>query len=107
MDGYMGDNVLAERLKKLRSQRGLFQKEVADKLGIKPNTLSGYENGTRNPDTTILRDIANLYDVTVDYLLGRSDRPKLTAEQSRTLNKEEEEILKLLDQFPEEEQQEL
>ncbi len=59
-----------ERLTKLRESKGYMQKDVADKLGIAPNTLSGYERNLRNPDSEILLKLASFYNVTVDYLLG-------------------------------------
>ncbi|MGP4041934.1 helix-turn-helix domain-containing protein [Gracilibacillus sp. D59] len=66
---------MSTRLKKLRENKDLLQKQVADKLGIKANTLSGYENGTRSPDPKLLRELAEFYNVTTDYLLGRTDDP--------------------------------
>ncbi|MRI65109.1 helix-turn-helix domain-containing protein [Gracilibacillus thailandensis] len=92
---YMDKIKLSERLKQLRNSKGLFQKEVADKLGIKQNTLSGYENGTRSPDNELLKDIADFYNVTLDYLLGRSDDPTLTEKE----NKDFLEIKKLIDKM--------
>lgn len=67
----MDDGILAKRLKELREERGYLQKFVADRLGIKSNTLSGYENGTRMPDPAMLSKLADLYNVSTDYLLGR------------------------------------
>lgn len=61
---------LSNRLKRLREKSGLAQKFVAAKLDIKPNTLSGYESGRREPDTTTLKALADFYDVSTDYLLG-------------------------------------
>lgn len=78
----MNNDVLGRRLKNLREQHGYLQKFVADKIGVKSNTLSGYENGTRSPDPDMLVDLANLYDVTTDYLLGKSDQPHLTEDES-------------------------
>lgn len=66
----MNSNVLSKRLKELREKNGYLQKFVADKLKIRSNTLSGYENGTRSPDPEMLVQLANLYKVTTDYLLG-------------------------------------
>lgn len=66
----MNSSKLANRLKSLREKHGYLQKFVADKLGIRSNTLSGYENGTRSPDPEMLVELANLYNVTTDYLLG-------------------------------------
>jgi len=61
---------IGERLVKLREERGYLQRDVADKIGIAPNTLSGYERNLRNPDSETLVKLANFYGVTVDYLLG-------------------------------------
>lgn len=69
---------LPNRLKRLREEKGYLQKEVADKLGIRSNTLSGYENGTRSPDPEMLVRIAKLYNVSTDYLLGYSDDENVT-----------------------------
>lgn len=69
----MENERLSKRIKSLRENKGWYQKDVADKLNVKSNTLSGYENGTRSPDPDMLMMIADLYGVTVDYLLGRDN----------------------------------
>ena len=69
----MSEDILSKRLRTLREEHGYLQKFVADKLDIKSNTLSGYENGTRSPDPLMLSRLADLYNVSLDYLLGRSD----------------------------------
>src|SRR5699024_11912434 len=78
----MENAILARRLKNLRDKNGYKQSFVADKLGIRSNTLSGYENGTRSPDPEMLISLAEFYNVTTDYLLGRSNDPKLTEEEA-------------------------
>ncbi|UUI41140.1 helix-turn-helix domain-containing protein [Oceanobacillus oncorhynchi] len=76
----MNESILPKRLRELREKNGYLQKYVADKIGVRSNTLSGYENGTRNPDPDIIRDLADLYNVTTDYLLGRTDTPNYEQE---------------------------
>ncbi len=66
---------LGFRLKKAREQKNLNQIEVAKKLGISNGTLSGYERDYRDPDTETLFKLADIYDVSVDYLLGRTNNP--------------------------------
>lgn len=78
----MKDKILPKRLRELRDKNGYKQNHVADKLGIRSNTLSGYENGKRSPDPDMLVKLAELYNVTTDYLTGRSDQPHLTKEDS-------------------------
>lgn len=64
---------IGERLTKLREDKGYMQRDVAAKLGIAPNTLSGYERDLRNPDSAILVKLADFYSVTTDYLLGKKE----------------------------------
>lgn len=72
---------LSKRLKNLRESKGYLQKYVADKIGVKSNTLSGYENGTRAPDPEMIVKLAEFYGVTTDYLLGNSDDPNKTEDE--------------------------
>lgn len=67
------DNVLGNRLKRAREKKGYSQRDVAKWLGITSSSLSNYERGDRDPDTTILVRLADLYEVTTDYLLGRDN----------------------------------
>ncbi|WP_028982763.1 helix-turn-helix domain-containing protein [Sporolactobacillus terrae] len=58
-----------ERLKSSREKTGLKQIDAARKVGIKNNTLSGYESGDRQPDYETLMKLADLYEVSIEYLL--------------------------------------
>jgi len=74
---------LGSRLKKSRENSRLTQVEVAKKLGISNGTLSGYERDYRDPDTEILRKLAELYHVDIDWLLtGREVNKTLLKEPS-------------------------
>lgn len=69
--------ILHERLKELRKQQNLTQKNVADHLGIKLRTYQYYEgadNKAHRPDLETLVVLADLFRVSVDYLIGRSDQ---------------------------------
>lgn len=61
------------RLKAIRLNMGLNQKEFADKIGISPVTLSHYENDKREPDLKKLASICTILSVSSDYMLGLSD----------------------------------
>ena len=63
------------RLKDIREDRDITQKEIADYLHIKQNTYSQYESGKRQLPIEALIALANYYHVTTDYLLGVSDIP--------------------------------
>jgi len=67
------NNEFSKRLKKLRKEKGLTQEELAQALNITRSALSLYEIGKRDPDTETLRKIAGFFNVSVDYLLGRTD----------------------------------
>lgn len=60
-------------LKLLRKERGLRQKEAADKLGVAQALLSHYENGKRECGLDFLVQAADFYNVSVDYILGRTN----------------------------------
>ncbi len=63
--------ILAKRLRQARDDAGYTQIDAAKKLGISNGTLSGYERNYRDPDTDTLNEMAKLYEVSVDWLLGK------------------------------------
>jgi len=65
--------VLGKRLKQARKNKQITQIDAAKLLGISNGTLSGYERNYRDPDTEILNKMASLYDVSTDWLLGKSE----------------------------------
>lgn len=65
-----------ENIRNLRIDNSYTQQQIADYLNIKQNTYSQYETGVLNYPVDILMKLADLYDVSVDYLLGRTDVKK-------------------------------
>ncbi|WP_052263141.1 helix-turn-helix domain-containing protein [Clostridium tyrobutyricum] len=65
--------MFGDRLKELRESKNLKQSELANELGIGRTTLSHYELNNRQPDFNTLEKIANYFDVSIDYLVGRTD----------------------------------
>ena len=61
------------RIKELREKMGLRQVDVATATCIDQKTLSNYETGKTNPDSYSLIRLADFFDVSIDYLLGRID----------------------------------
>lgn len=61
-----------ERLKAIRNQKKVTQKEVSDALGISPNTYKNYEQGMREPNNEMLCKLADYFSTTTDFLLGRA-----------------------------------
>lgn len=66
--------ILASRLKQLRKEKGYTQNQVAIYCDITEKTYQNYELMTREPKIQILIRIADLFDTTIDYLVGRTDR---------------------------------
>jgi len=89
----MENKPLSKKLKELREERGYLQKFVADKIGVRSNTLSGYENGTRSPDPEMLIKLAELYEVSTDYLLGRTNPSNKSDIYEQNIDKELKEIM--------------
>lgn len=63
----------AERLKDLRTKRGYSQQDLAKKLGISKSTISMLEVGSRQPSKEMMELIADFFNVTLDYLMGKDD----------------------------------
>lgn len=62
-----------DRFKNLRDELELSQTEIGLILNVSQKTVSNYELGNRFPDEDMLNKIAELFDVSVDYLLGRTE----------------------------------
>ncbi len=64
---------LGDMIAELRIDNGLKQKQLAEILNVSPGTVSNYENGVYYPDVEKIVQLANLFHVTTDYLLGRTE----------------------------------
>ena len=93
----MDINIIAmgQRIRSSRREKNISSEVLAEKIGIAVESLWHIENGARNTSLQTLCNIAEALDVSVDYLLGRSDNtpsqmttqetPMLTEEQAKTL----------------------
>lgn len=68
-------SVFGNRLRGLRKYKNLKQKDVAEHFGMAVRTYQNYEGGQREPNFSTLVALADYFDVTTDYLLGRTDEP--------------------------------
>lgn len=66
-----------KRIRDLREDNDRTQTEIANYLGMKQPQYYRYENGSRDIPSDILIKLADFYDVSTDYILGRTDNPKL------------------------------
>ena len=69
-------DILAKRLVELRAAKKVSRREVSAIIGIVERTYQRYENNERDPDAPVLKKLSDYYDVSADYLLGRTDIPK-------------------------------
>ena len=65
---------MGEKLKSLRIEKNLTQKQVADRIGLAISAVSSYESGTRYPSYDVLVKLARIFHVSTDYLLGITDK---------------------------------
>ena len=65
------------KIKEARILLGISQKELAEKLGVASGTLSGYESGLHDPKSDILCKIADICNVSVDFLLCRDEKTQV------------------------------
>ncbi len=64
-------------LRKIRKEKGISQLKLALDLNTSQNTISRYETGEREPGINELIKIADYFDISIDYLVGRTDNPKM------------------------------
>ena len=64
---------MGEKLKSLRIEKNLTQKQVADRIGLAISAVSSYESGTRYPSYDVLVKLARIFHVSTDYLLGMTN----------------------------------
>lgn len=67
---------LSDRLQELQKQSGILKKDIAQAVGLSIMGYYRYERGEREPSMSTLIALADYFDVSLDYLVGRSDEPK-------------------------------
>ena len=65
--------ILSKRIKELRLEQKMTQKALASMLHVQRSTVAGYETKDRQPQLDVIVKIADIFNVTTDYLLGRTD----------------------------------
>ena len=71
------------RIRALREDKDLRQSDVAQATGIDQRTISNYETGKSNPDSEALIRLADFFGVSIDYLVGRTDRNYFSADDRK------------------------
>ena len=70
-------NIFSERLIELRSKNKIMAKDIAECIGITKQAFSQYEKKLSTPSTDVIIAIAKYFDVSLDYLTGRTDNPDI------------------------------
>ena len=68
--------IFTEHLKSLRTAKGITQRQVGESIGAGERSIQDYERGKCKPGFDALIALADFYDVSLDYLVGRSDDPQ-------------------------------
>lgn len=77
---------LGFRIARLRKEKGFTQEDIANKFNISTQAISKWENDASSPDIMILRDLSNMLDVSIDYLLYGEEEQKVRVEK-KDINK--------------------
>ena len=70
----MRNEVFAFRLRRLRERSRVSRRVLADLCGVSKSTMSRYERGEQEPAARVVVELADYFDVTTDYLLGRTEK---------------------------------
>ncbi|WP_204122760.1 helix-turn-helix domain-containing protein [Lacticaseibacillus mingshuiensis] len=92
--------MFGQRLHDLRTENAYTQETLGEKLGVSPKTIGTWERGTREPPMKAIDRLAKLFDVSADYLMGRSDKRhyySLTEKDQKSIDEELERIINGLD----------
>ena len=94
--------LIGKRIKDMRLERGLSQQELGDLLGVTKVSVCGYENGTRTPSLEMFNILADVFNTTTDYLLGREIviKSEDKTEYLGNISKDDLEIIKELKENP-------
>ena len=92
---------MKDRLVLLRKELKLTQYQLAEKLGFSRGQIGNYEQGTREPDQETLLKISNFFDVSLDYLLGKTEYRKFNPEKLTDRDKKDiqNDLKNIMDNF--------
>ena len=65
----------SERIIEIKLNKNLLQKDIANAIGVSPRNYQRYEKGEQQPTLPIVIKLADYFDVSLDYLVGRTDNP--------------------------------
>lgn len=87
--------MLSTKLKNIRKENNLLQKDIAKEINIAIQTYAKYEQGKAQPDIETLKNLADFYNVSVDYLIGRADEDNIV-QIYNDLSEDEEHLISII-----------
>ncbi|MCU5201303.1 helix-turn-helix domain-containing protein [Bacillus paranthracis] len=95
--------MIGEKIKELRKNSKITQEQLGNAIGVSKMAISYFEKGKKSPGRESLEKIADYFEVTTDYLLGRSEDPELNEEEDKVVSEEGKNIMSLIESLPEDE----
>ncbi len=95
--------LIGEKIKELRKNNKITQEQLGNAIGVSKMAISYFEKGKKSPGRESLEKIADYFNVTTDYLLGRSEDPELSEEENKIVTEEGKNIMALIESLPEDE----
>jgi len=95
----MNMKIIGKRIRLLRQENNYTQEQFGKIFGLVKSTVSLYESGKSNPDDEIKRKIADYFDVSIDWLLGRTEERSTVDKIVNKNNQKAFEIEEILDRF--------
>lgn len=95
--------LIGEKIKELRKNSKITQEQLGNAIGVSKMAISYFEKGKKSPGRESLEKIADYFQVTTDYLLGRSEDPELNEEEDKIVSEEGKNIMSLIESLPEDE----
>lgn len=102
-----GVTIFSDRLKKLRKQHKISQEALAKELFISQQAVGKWENDKATPNPEMLAKIADIFDVSTDYLIGRINQEEPTPEEWDSLTDMQKDIIVLMGNMSHEQQKDL
>ena len=93
-----------DRLRELREGKKMYQEDLAKKINVSKSTIGMYERNEREPNDETLLRLSSFFDCSTDYLLGRSDDPRLSEKEDKEADERARELLEILESMEDEEE---
>ena len=91
---------LGNRIKQLRLEKRIPQKDLAESIGISPSTIGMYEQNRRVPDADTLIKLSTYFGVTIDYLLGKTEQKEKPTKEEGELSERDKQLIDLISALP-------